>query len=168
MTFQEIKELIISILGIESIVGENVALAQPQLIIKTEKIAEACEVLLKNEKTYFDFLSCITAIDNGTQAGTMDVLYNLYSLPYEHSITLKIVTGRTNEPSIENLPEIPSISAVYKTALWHEREIYDFFGIHFKNHPDLRRIFLPEDWIGFPLRKDYQQEQYYRGIKIDY
>jgi NADH-quinone oxidoreductase subunit C len=168
MTFYEIKELIISTFGQSVVIDENTTFSQPQLVIEAGGIAQVCETLLRNQKTYFDFLSCITAIDNGTASNTMDVIYNLYSIPYEHSITLKVVVKRMEEGNSGYMPQIPSLSAVYGTAIWHEREIFDFFGIRFDGHPDLRRIFLPEDWKGFPLRKDYAQEEYYRGIRIEY
>ena len=65
------------------------------------------------------------------------------------------------------MPEFKSITSVYRTADWHEREAYDLLGIFFEGHPDLRRILLPDDWEGFPLRKDYKNAEYYKGIKID-
>ena len=168
MNFGEIKELIHTTMGAEVIESENSTAIQPHITIHKSHIARVCDLLRKNEQTYFDFLSCITAIDNGPAAGTMEVLYHLYSIVYEHHLVLKVLLKRTEENTNDPLPHLPSVNPVYKTALWHEREIFDFFGIVFDGHPDLRRIFLPEDWKGFPLRKDYHQEEYYRGIKIDY
>lgn len=117
--------------------------------------------LQQNPATYFDMLSCITGIDNGTDAATMEIAYNLYSIPYNHHLMIKVVLPRDK-------PEIESVSHVWRTADWHEREIFDMYGIHFINHPDLRRILMPADWEGHPLRKDYTHQEYYRDIKVEY
>ena len=69
---------------------------------------------------------------------------------------------------IKENAEIDSVSGIWKTADWHEREIFDFYGVKFNNHPDLRRILLPADWIGHPMRKDYQEQETYHGIKVKY
>jgi NADH-quinone oxidoreductase subunit C len=100
-------------------------------------------------------------VDNGVESGTMEVIYHLYSIPFNQSLALKVILSREN-------PELESVTSVWKTANWLEREVYDMFGITFHNHPDLRRILMPADWKGYPLRKDYKHEEYYRGIKIDY
>jgi NADH-quinone oxidoreductase subunit C len=120
-----------------------------------------CLELYRNKDTYFDQLSCITGIDNGQAIGTMEIAYNLYSIPYNHHLMLKVTLER------EKL-FIDSVESIWKTANWHEREIFDLFGIVFRNHTDLRRILLPADWEGYPLRKDYQQQQYYKNIKVEY
>jgi len=103
----------------------------------------------------------LTGLDNGVEKSTMEVLYHLYSIPYNHNIVMKVETDRGN-------PIVDTVSSVWRTADWHEREAYDMFGIKFNNHPDLRRILLPADWEGFPLRKDYQEQEYYHGIKVKY
>jgi NADH-quinone oxidoreductase subunit C len=91
----------------------------------------------------------------------MEIAYNLYSIPFNQHLMLKVKLQREK-------PEIDSISHIWKTADWHEREIFDMYGIVFKNHPDLRRILMPADWVGHPLRKDYRHQEYYRNIKVDY
>ncbi len=166
MSLSDVKSILIDKFGAEVVVKEIAEGLQPQLIIKTEWIAKVCRELLENPATYFDFLSCLTGIDNGAQVGTMQVVYNLYSIPFNQHLTLKIEFARNKEG--EDLPIVPSVTPVWKTANWHERETYDFFGIVFEGHPDLRRILLPADWKGFPLRKDYQQQDYYHGIKVEY
>lgn len=129
--------------------------------VKSGVLVETLTELHSNANTYFDMLSCITGIDSGVEAGTMEVIYHLYSIPFNQSLALKVILPREN-------PEIESVNAIWKTANWLEREVYDMFGIVFKNHPDLRRILMPADWKGFPLRKDYKHEEYYRGMKIEY
>lgn len=129
------------------------------------RVAEAdlhavCRELFSSASTYFDMLSCIMAVDNGQAAGTMEVIYNLYSIPFDFSVALKVVLPRDK-------PEVDSVHDIWKTANWHEREAWDLLGVHFRNHPDLRRILLPADWEGHPLRKDYEKQEYYRGISLD-
>jgi NADH-quinone oxidoreductase subunit C len=124
-------------------------------------VVSVCSQLHSNPRTYFDMLSCLTGLDNGPSLGTMEIIYSLYSIPFDHHLTLKVILQREN-------PEIPSVTSIWRTAEWHEREAFDMFGIQFTDHPDLRRILLPADWEGFPLRKDYKQQAYYRDIKLDY
>lgn len=131
------------------------------VIVKPEALFSVCDQLHKNPVSYFDMLSCITGVDNGPEAGTMEVIYHLYSIPFNHSVAVKVILPREN-------PEVDSVVSIWKAANWLEREVFDMFGIVFKNHPDLRRILMPADWKGYPLRKDYKHEEYYRGVKIEY
>ena len=148
--------------------GEEIILQSDHqcLTVPTERIAEVCMLLHKQEECYFDMLSCLTGLDNGVEKSTMEVIYNLYSIPFEHSLMLKVIVERNKEN--EPLPEVPSVSHIWRTADWHEREAFDLLGISFSNHPDLRRILLPEDWVGHPLRKDYKAQEYYHGIQVKY
>lgn len=129
--------------------------------IQAVDLVRVCRALHEDPSTYFDMLSCLTGIDNGIEAGTMEVVYNLYSIPFNHHLTIKVVLSREK-------PEVDSISSVWKTADWHEREAFDMYGIVFRNHPDLRRILMPADWEGYPLRKDYKHQDSYRDIKVEY
>jgi NADH-quinone oxidoreductase subunit C len=131
------------------------------VIVKKEIILSLCERLHHDSDLYFDMLSCVTGVDNGSEAGTMEVIYHLYSIPFNQSLVLKVILPRES-------PELESIVSVWNAANWLEREVYDMFGIQFNNHPDLRRILMPADWKGYPLRKDYKHEEYYRGVKIEY
>jgi NADH-quinone oxidoreductase subunit C len=166
MNFDQIQHLLIAHFGETIILKAEPQLAQPCLTIEGQKLVEICQFLHENEKTYFDTLSCLTAIDNGPEAGTMEVLYHLYSIPYHHFLVLKVIVLRNKEG--EPLPKVPSVCSIWCTANWHEREAFDLLGIEFEGHPDLRRILLPADWQGFPLRKDYQQQDRYHGIKVEY
>ncbi|SIT88087.1 NADH-quinone oxidoreductase subunit C [Pontibacter indicus] len=167
MTFEELRDLIVSQFGPEVIVSENTTNLQPFLVLQTERLAEVCLELHDNELTYFDFLSSVTGIDNGPDAGTMEVVYNLYSIPYDHHLMLKVIVERNNTDG-EPIPAIPTVSHIWRTADWQEREIFDLVGILFKDHPDMRRILCAADWEGHPLRKDYQLQDYYHGIKVPY
>lgn len=102
--------------------------------------------LKASEKGKFDFLDNLTGMDWGDKLG---VVYHLYSTQKHHTLVLKVACENKEQA------ELNTISDIWKTAEYHEREVYDLFGIRFRNHPDLRRLFLDEDWVGHPLRKDY-------------
>jgi NADH-quinone oxidoreductase subunit C len=165
MSFDDIKLLLTNKFGESIITGEERTGMQPALLIDADRIAEVCLELRDNPKTYFDFLSCLTGVDYGIDSGRFGVVYNLSSIPYHLQLTLKV--SKENNRNEEELPSFPSVTSVYRTADWHEREAYDLVGIFFEGHPDLRRILLPDDWEGYPLRKDYKTAEYYKGIKID-
>jgi NADH-quinone oxidoreductase subunit C len=101
--------------------------------------------LREKEESQFDFLFCITGVDYGADLG---VIYHLRSTIYDHSVVLKTRTSDRENPILD------SVADIWHAADFHEREVYDLLGIKFKNHPDLRRLFLDNSW-GFPLRKDY-------------
>lgn len=145
-----------------AILEQEMEVKQPFLVLEAEHLPGVCEFCLKDEALYFDFLHCISGVDLGEAKGQLEVVYHLSSLIHEHQLVLKVRTDR-NEPS-----PIPSVSAVWKAADWHEREAFDLLGIPFSDHPDLRRILLPDDWEGNPLRKDYVEAEKYRDIKIKY
>lgn len=131
---------------------------QPYLTVPVEQLVELCRFLRDDEQLYFDLLACVTAIDNGPEINTMEVMYNLTSIPYEHNLGLRVVVPRQK-------PVVPSVAHIWRTADWHEREAYDLVGIQFTGHPDLRRILLPTDWVGHPLRTDYREDEQYHGIR---
>jgi NADH-quinone oxidoreductase subunit C len=165
MSFEEIKLLLTDKFGEDIIVGEETGGLQPALLIDPERIADVCLELRNNPKTYFDFLSCLSGVDYGVETGRFGVVYHLASIPYQMQLTLKV--SKAHDRDSDELPTFPSVTKVYLSADWHEREAYDMIGIFFEGHPDLRRILLPDDWEGFPLRKDYKTAEYYKGIKID-
>ncbi len=169
MTFSHLKALLVQTFGANVIIDENAQAIQPSLTIATDRIAEVCRFLHENEQTYFDLLECLTALDNGPESNTLEIIYHLYSIPYEHALVLKIVFPRneiTTKAIDSQLPQVPTVSHIWRTADWHEREAYDLFGICFVGHPDLRRILLPADWQGHPLRKDYTEQEKYHGIQV--
>ena len=165
MTFDEIVTLTIAHFP-ESIISTETKGPQPILVVPADDIAAICRFLYRNENLYFDYLACLTAIDNGPVMNTMEVVYNMTSIPYGHDLMLKIIFPRNAEG--EPLPVVDSVSSIWRTADWHEREAFDLMGIHFEGHPDLRRILMPEDWEGHPLRKDYSVQHRYHGIYVRY
>ena len=161
MTFQEIVDHIKSNLDEQVILSTDENASPKAIIIDAKNLVELMSSLQSDNQLYFDSMSCITGLDNGPEENSMEVIYNLYSIPFNHHLMVKVKIERDN-------PAIDSLTGLWKTADWHEREAYDLLGIHFNSHPDLRRILLPADWEGFPLKKDYQQQEYYRGVKVEY
>ncbi|MBC8053279.1 MAG: NADH-quinone oxidoreductase subunit C [Sphingobacteriaceae bacterium] len=164
MSFEEIKELLTTKFGTEIIIREESTGLQNALIIQPDKIAEVCLELRDNPNTYFDLLECLSGVDYGIEENMFGVVYHLASISYKKQLTLKVI--KYHDRSRESLPSFPSVVSVWRTAEWHEREAFDLLGIHFENHPDLRRVLLPDDWEGYPLRKDYKAQEYYKGIKV--
>ena len=125
-------------------------LGQLSIRIQRPRIVEVCDALKIDSQTPFDYLSDLTCVhypDN--REAPLEVVYNLYSIPQNERVRLKVNT---------NGEGVGSVTSVWPTADWLEREVYDLFGVVFHNHPDLRRILLPPDWDGHPLRKDYPLE----------
>jgi len=118
------------------------------IIVPKESLLEVAQYL-KNPPLVFDNLHCITAVDRKEK---MELVYILYSIRERHGVTLKVYL------TPEDL-NVASLSALWKSANWLEREVYDLFGIIFSGHPDLRRILNPYDWKGYPLRKDYSNPE---------
>ena len=109
---------------------------------------ETAQQLKSEKETSFDYLFCLTGVDYPLNMG---IIYHLESLEHRHTMVLKVKTAdRVN-------PVVDTVSGVWVTAKYHEREVYDLLGVRFNNHTDLRRVFLDDDW-GHPLRKDYVDE----------
>jgi len=107
------------------------------------KLAQA---LRFKDDLFFDYLFCLTCIDWKTH---LTMVYHLSSTRHRHNIVIKSKLNRET-------PEIETVSDIWRTAEFHEREVYELFGVNFLNHPDLRKLILPDDWVGYPLRKDYE------------
>lgn len=118
------------------------------VVVSREKLLDVCKFLKEDPELAFDFLSFVCGVDYFPCQPRFEVVYQLYSTKHHHRFRVK-----TKVP--EEDPKVPSVVGIWPTADWHERETYDLFGIEFQGHPDLRRILLPSDWVGHPLRKDY-------------
>ena len=117
--------------------------------VQPENLYDLMLKLKSNEKTSFDYLFCLSGVDWGAELG---VVYHLESTSYRHSIVVKVKTEDRENPTID------SVCDIWRTAEFHEREVFDYFGIKFNNHPNLKRLFLTDEWSGYPLRKDYVDE----------
>lgn len=128
----------------------------PYLNVEGQAIVEVCQFLRDDSDLSFEVLSDLTALDLPKE-DKLQVVYHLYSYSRRHQIVLKVDLPRDN-------PKIATLEEVWKAANWFEREVFDLFGVVFEGHSDLRRIMLPEDWVGHPLRKDYVEQEEYDGI----
>ena len=125
--------------------------------LRPEKWFEIATWLKSDETLLFDSLQCQMGIDLGGEV--LESRYNLHSMEYDHYIEIRI-------PVLRSSPKIPSVEKIWRIADWFERETYDMYGIEYTNHRDLRRILLPDDWEGWPLRKDYKEQETYHGIMV--
>ncbi len=157
MELLALKSFIEREIGINLDADEQLA----RMTVPADKLVAICDLLWRNPQTYFDSLSCLTAIDLGPESGQMEVIYTLYSIPFHVTLLLRVVVDRQQ-------PEVPSLTGIWKTADWHEREAFDLLGVQFLGHPNLTRILLPADWQGHPLRKDYVEQERYHGIQVKF
>jgi NADH-quinone oxidoreductase subunit C len=136
------SELGESVLSVDSFRGETT------VSLKGEAVVNAARILKEDPDLDFDFLAMLTAVDYLPQEPRFNVVYRLYSLRNKVTIGMAV-------PLPGDSPSLPTIESVFPAANWHEREVYDMFGIEFEGHSDPRRILMPHDWEGHPLRKDY-------------
>ena len=132
----------------ESVLQSHSRLGNDTVVIASEKVAEVIAFLRDDPGAKMNFLRDITAVDYMHRAPRFDVVYILYSMEHKHMLTVRTGLGESDI-------SVPSISHLYGTAGWLEREVYDMYGVDFKGHPDLRRVLLYEEFEGHPLRKDY-------------
>jgi NADH-quinone oxidoreductase subunit C len=120
------------------------------IALRASALLAACRFLRDDPELQFDFLSSVTGVDRlelPERSPRFEVVYHLYSLHTKRRVRLKV--------RVDEGEAVPSLTELWPTANWHEREVFDMFGVPFSGHPDLRRILMPEDWEGYPLRKDY-------------
>lgn len=130
-----------AVIAVREMAGEQTIVAQ------RDRIVEILEFLRDDEGLRYNFLADLTAVDWLGRVPRFEVVYHLLSLSHRRRVRLKVL--------VDDGESVPTITGVYPTANFHEREVFDMFGIPFDGHPDLRRILMPEDWEGYPLRKDY-------------
>ena len=140
--------------------NDHLRYSKEENVIYIEKInswINIANTINSNEYLLFDYLMCISSYDL-PQNNKIGLAYNFYSTKLKHYIEIRI--------EFEDVVEIESIESIWKAADWHEREAFDMMGVKFSNHPDMKRILLPEDWEGHPLRKDYKTPEYYNGMPV--
>src|SRR5262245_28891648 len=136
-------------------VGEVIsALGETTVIVPREHIVDTCNFLKGTAGYEFNFLADLCGFDRGPEEEPrFEVNYHLFSTTRHHRLRLKVVLH-------EKDAHVPTVTTIWRTANWHERETYDLFGVIFDGHPDLRRILLPDDWQGHALRKDFPLRGY--------
>ena len=143
------------LLGWRDSVIQSVKFDREEMTIYLDRsdIREACALLRDDPSCPFDFLSDVTCVDWYPSEPRFEVVYHLLSIPKKQRVRLKVQLNSSS-------PSVDSITPVWPAANFFEREVFDLFGVRFAGHPYLRRIMMPEDWEGHPLRKDYPVEGY--------
>jgi NADH-quinone oxidoreductase subunit C len=126
------------------------------VVVKKESIKEICTFLRDDKELDFDYLLDVCGVDYLPREPRFEVVYHLHSIGKKHRLRLKV--------RLADAEKIDSVVDIWKTADWVERETYDMYGIEFEGHPELKRIYMDDDWVGYPLRKDYPE----RGYKDEY
>ena len=156
-----------------AVTDKKVDAIDPWVVVDPARIAEIGLFLRDDPRLRFDILNCLSGVDyletdvkKAPKAGYephLEVVYHLSSFIHRHRFVVKLMLPRWEDNQPGQLPAVPSVAEIWRTADWHERETYDLCGIEFTGHPDLRRILLAEDWEGYPLRKDYEFPLEYHG-----
>ncbi len=123
------------------------------VVLARRDLVRICEFLAQDQSLAFTFLSDITVVDRFPMEPRFEVNYQLLSMQRRERVRIKVRLSGADAV-------LPSVTGIWPTANWHEREIFDLFGIRFEGHPDLTRILMPDDWEGHPMRKDYPVEGY--------
>ena len=159
----------------DGITGANLDNIDPWIEVAPNSLVDVCLFLRDNKEFEFNMLNCISGVDylepDAKKAAKVDwephteVVYHLSSITKKHTLVLKVILPRWENDAEGQLPKVPSVCSVWSTADWHEREVFDLSGIDFVGHPNLCRILCPEDWVGHPLRRDYEMPLEYHGIR---
>jgi len=144
----------------DRVTGANLEVASPFAVVAADAVVEVAGFCKSDPGLAFDNLMCLSAVDYPKETPPrMEVVYHLLSYRHAHTFALKVYLPRES-------PSVPTVEGIWGVANWHEREAYDMFGIVFAGHSDPRRILLPDDWIGHPLRKDWQDPDFYNGMRV--
>ena len=159
----------------DQITGAKLDALDPWIEVAPAAIADVARYLKTDADLLFDSLNDLTGVDyfepdpkKAAKLGHephLEVVYHLYSFTHKHALVIKVKLPRWQDGQEGEIPACPSVSGVWAIADWHEREAYDLMGIRFTDHPNLRRILCTEDWVGHPLRKDYEFPLEYHGIR---
>jgi NADH-quinone oxidoreductase subunit C len=175
MTAAEIVALLEENFG-TTVTAKNAEALDPFVTVEPAKLVEVCTFLRDDPRLKFEMLNDISGVDylepdpkKAAKAGFephLEVVYHLSSFSFPgRRFTVKVVLPRWKGDKVGELPEVPTLCGVWKTADWQEREVYDLVGVRFIGHPNLVRILLGDDWVGHPLRKDYEFPLEYHGIR---
>ena len=175
MNVQDIHHLLAGEFGSDAIPNVNLDAKDPWIEVSPAVIVDVGTFLKGDDRLRFDHLNNLSGVDycepdpkKAAKFGHephIEVVYHLSSIELKHRVTIKVMLPRWKDDQDGTLPEVPSVAGVWAIADWHERETYDLVGIRFLDHPNLRRILCPEDWVGHPLRKDYEFPLEYHGIR---
>lgn len=154
MTPTEIHQRLLEVFGPDDILGLEAELIDPVIVVRPGALRAVATHLRDAPELAMDFLRLLTGLD---RPDAFEVVYHLFSYPKRHSVGLRARLDR-------EAPTVDSVWDIWRTAEWHERETWDLVGITFTGHPDLRRLMMPDDWVGHPLRKDYQKPSVYHSI----
>lgn len=174
MNIEDIHQLLVDEFG-DAITGLVTDKIDPWIEVAPKAIVDVAAFLHDDERLLFDHLNNLCGVDylepDAKKAKKfehephVEVVYHLQSYTHKHRCVIKVKLPRWANDVEGEIPECPSVSSVWEIADWHERECYDLVGIRFTGHPNLRRILCPEDWVGHPLRKDYEMPLEYHGIR---
>lgn len=144
----------------EAVESSDLEAVDPFAVVKAEAIADVARFCKGDESLSFDNLMCLSGVDYpGEDPPRIEVVYTLFSYEHLHRFMLKVNLSREQ-------PKLPTVEDTWGVANWHEREAYDLLGIEFEGHSDLRRILLPDDWQGHPLRRDWEDPEFYNGMRV--
>ena len=153
----ELREIVERLQGLKPQAGVSAVVPEkgdPWIAVPAAHLGEVCLALRDEPEFEFNYLRCLSGVDRGDR---MEVVYHLVSLRRRHSVAIKVELDR-------DAASVDSVQDIWRSANWYEREAMDLLGIQFVGHPNLIRLMMPPDWVGHPLRKDYQEQPEYHGI----